>query len=118
MSLDSGGHAHIAGKQGTYQMVRALEGVYKSKGSSSREVLWRTISRASLSDHKNVTEYVEAIRKAKTKLAELGHTSSWETTTSFLHGLPSLYESFVEKTLMGSFWSGISMMFAFKVGFK
>ena len=77
-------------------MIKALESAYKSKGHTSREVLWRTISRANLDDYKSVTEYVEAIKQAKTKLAELGHTYTWEITTSFLHGLPSSYESFME----------------------
>ena len=70
MSLESGGHAHIAGIHGAHNMIKALEGAYKSKGYTSREVLWRTISRASLADYKGVTEYVEAIKKAKTNLAE------------------------------------------------
>lgn len=96
MSLESGGHAHIAGINGAFNMIKALQGVYKFKGYTFREVLWRIISRASLADYKGVIEYVEVIKKVKTRLAELGYHYSWEITTSFLHGLPLLYESFVE----------------------
>lgn len=39
---------------------------------------------------------MEAIKKARTKRADLGHPYSWEITPSFLHELPSSYESFVE----------------------
>lgn len=100
MSLESGGYTHIAGIHGAHNMIKALESAYKSKGYTSREVLWRIISRASLSDYESITEYVEAIKKAKIKLAELGHNYTWEITTSFLHGLPSSsYESFVEIVL-------------------
>ena len=52
ISLACGGHAHLAGVKGAYNMIKALEGAYRSKGYTSREILWRTISRASLTDHK------------------------------------------------------------------
>ena len=99
MSLELGGYAHIAGIYGVYNMIKALEGVYKSKGYISREVLWRTISRVSLADYKGVIEYVEAIKKAKIKLAKLGYQYTWEITISFLHRLPSSYELFIEIVL-------------------
>ena len=96
-SLGSGGHSHIAGVKGAFNMIKALGGAYKPRGS--REALWRTIGRASLADYRGVAEYVEAIKEARTKLADLGYQHSWEITTSFRHGLPSSYESFVEIVL-------------------
>lgn len=97
VSLGSGGHPHIAGVKGAFNMIKALEGAYKPRGS--RDALWRTMSRVSLADYRGVTEYVEAIKEARTKLADLGCQYSLEITTSFLHGLPSSYESFVEIVL-------------------
>lgn len=73
MSLESGDYTHIAGVYDAHNMIKALKGEYKSKGYTSREILWRTISRASLTDYESVTKYIEAIKKAKIKLAELVH---------------------------------------------
>lgn len=80
-------------------MIKAHEGVHKSRSYTSREVLWLFISRTSLADYDSVTEYVEAIKKAKTELAEQGHHYRWEITSSILHGLPPSYDTFVEIVL-------------------
>ena len=96
-TLKPGGLAHIAGLSGAYQMVQKLRSAYKSKGYTSREVLWRTLSRTSLESCKDVAEWVETIKKAKTSLMELESTiPEWIITTTFLHGLPASYDSFVE----------------------
>ena len=96
-TLKPGGLAHIVGLSGAHQMVQKLRSSYKAKGYSSREVLWRQISRTSLDSCKDVTEWVETIRKAKTSLMELESSiPGWIITTTFLHGLPSSYDSFVE----------------------
>ena len=96
-TLKPGGLAHIAGISSAYQMVQKLRSSYKAKGYSSREVLWRQISRTSLDSCKDVTDWVETIRKAKTSLMELESSiPGWIITTTFLHGLPSSYDSFVE----------------------
>ena len=96
-TLKPGGLAHIAGISGAYQMVQKLRASYKSKGYTSREVLWRQISRTSLDSCKNVTDWVETIKKAKTSLMEIESSiPAWIITTTFLHGLPSSYDSFVE----------------------
>lgn len=97
MSLESS--THIAGIDGAHNIIKALESVYKVKGYTFREVLWRIISRASLADYQGVTEYVETIKKAKIRLAGLGHNYTWEITTSFLYSLSLLYESFVKIVL-------------------
>ena len=96
-TLKPAGLAHIAGISSSYQMVQKLRSSYKAKGYTSREVLWRQISRTSLDSCKDVTEWVETIRKAKTSLMELESSiPGWIITTTFLHGLPSSYDSFVE----------------------
>ncbi len=96
-SLKPGGLANIAGVSGAYQMVQRLRSQYKSKGYTSREVLWRTMSRTSLDSCKDMTEWVETIKKAKVSLMELDSSiPQWIVTTTFLHGLPSSYDSFVE----------------------
>ena len=96
-SLKSGGLAHIAGVSGAYQMVQRLRNQYKSKGYTSREVLWRTMSRTTLDNCKDMTDWVETIKKAKVSLMELDSIiPQWIVTTTFLHGLPSSYDSFVE----------------------
>ena len=96
-TLKPAGLAHIVGISGANQMVQKLRSSYKTKGYTSREVLWRQISRTTLDSCKNVTEWVETIRKAKTSLMELESSiPGWIITTTFLHGLPSSYDSFVE----------------------
>ncbi len=78
-------------------MVQRLRAQYKSKEYTSREVLWRTLSRTSLDSCKNMTEWVETIKKVKVSLMELDSTiPQWIVTTTFLHALPSSYDSFVE----------------------
>ena len=52
-------------------MIEKLRGHYKAKGYISREDLWLTVSHTSLEDCKNVNDYVEKIKKAKTSLVEL-----------------------------------------------
>ena len=101
LSLEGDEYAHIASIKGAHNMIKALESACKSKSKRhpSKEALWLTITRANLADYKSVPEYVEAIRKAKTQLADLGHRYTWEITTSLLHGLPSSYESFVKVIL-------------------
>ena len=96
-TLKPGGLAHIVGLSGAHQMVQKLKSSYKAKGYISREVLWRQISRTSLDSCKDVTDWVETIKKAKTSLMELESSiPGWIITTTFLHGLPSSYDSFVE----------------------
>ncbi len=96
-SLKPGGLAHITGLSNCYHMINKLRSQYKSKGYTSREVLWRTISRTTLESCKSMTEWVETIKKAKSSLMELESTlPQWVITTTFLHGLPSSYDSFVE----------------------
>ena len=96
-SITSDGLAHIAGVSGAYNMVERLNSIYKGKGYSSRDIPWWTISRTTMRDYTSMIEYVEAIRNAKTSLAKFGYEiPGWIVTTSFLQGLPSCYESFVE----------------------
>ena len=70
-TLKPAGLAHSAGLSGAHQMVQKLRSSYKAKGYTSREVLWRQISRTSLDSCKDVTDWVETIKKAKTSLMEL-----------------------------------------------
>ena len=96
-TLKPAGLAHIAGLSNVYQMVQKLRSSYKAKGYTSREVLWRQISRTSLDSCKDVTDWVETIKEAKTSLMELESSiPGWIITTTFLHGLPSSYDLFVE----------------------
>ena len=96
-TLKPAGLAHISSLSNAHQMIQKLRSSYKTKGYASREVLWRKISRTTLDSCKNVTEWVETIRKAKTSLMELESSiPGWFITTTFLHGLPSSYDSFVE----------------------
>lgn len=65
---------------------------------------------------KNITDRVETIKKAKISLIELESTiSQWIITTTFLHGLPSSYDSFVEIILdsRGKATSGMLLEFDF-----
>ena len=97
-------------------MVQKLKGAYKAKGYTSREVLWRTLSRTSLESCKNITDRVETIKKAKTSLIELESTiSRWIITNTFVHGLHALYDSFVEIILnsRGKATSGMLLEFDF-----
>ena len=96
-TLKPAGLAHIAGISGAYQMVQKLRSSYKAKGYTSREVLWRQISRTTLDSCKNVTEWVEIIRKAKTSLMELELSIPGQIIIiTFLYGLLLLYDSFVK----------------------
>ena len=99
-SLMPGGLAHITGISNAYQMVIKLRSQYNSKGSTSRELLWRTLSRTSFESCKDMTEWVETFKKAKSSLMELEPIiPQWIITTTFLHSLPVSYDSFVEITL-------------------
>ena len=96
-SLKPAALANITGISNAHQMLEKLKGAYKTKGYTSREVLWRTLSRTSYDSCKNITEWVETIKKAKTGLTELeSKFPQWIITTTFLHGLPPSYDSFVE----------------------
>ena len=96
-TLKPGGLAHISGLSNAHQIAQKLRSSYKTKGYTSREVLWRQFSRTPLNSCKDVTEWVETIKKAKTSLMELESSiPGWIITTTFLDGLPSSYDSFVE----------------------
>ena len=96
-SLKPAALANITGISNAHHMLEKLKGAYKAKGYTSREVLWRTLSRTSYDTCKNITEWVETIKKAKTGLMELeSKIPQWIITTTFLHGLPPSYDSFVE----------------------
>lgn len=102
------GYTHIADGHGAHNMIETLEGKYKSKGYTSREVLQqRSISRAGLADHESVTKYLNKyvniidIEKAKIKPAELGHNRTWRKIHPVLSSMniPSSYELVLETVL-------------------
>ena len=96
-SLKSEGLTHIADMSGVYQMVQRLRNQYKFKGYTSREILWRTMSRTTLNNCKDMTDWVKTIKKVKVSLMKLDSIiSQWIVTIIFLHSLPSFYDSFVE----------------------
>lgn len=97
VTLKPGGLAHISGLSNAHQMAHKLRSSFKTKSYPSREVLWRQISRTSLNSCKDLTEWVETIKNAKTSLMELEPSiPGWIITTTFLDGLPSSYDTFVE----------------------
>lgn len=100
LTVKPGPLAHIANIDNGPDMLAKLQDIYRTKGYTARDLVWRTITRSNLSDHKNVAEYGEAITKARTKLQEMGHKiEDWMITTSFIHGLGDSYEDFVTMIL-------------------
>lgn len=100
LTVKPGPLAHIADIDNGPDMLAKLQDIYRTKGYTARDLVWRTITRSNLSDYKNVAEYAEAITKARTKLQEMGHKiEDWMITTSFIHGLGDSYEDFVTMIL-------------------
>lgn len=100
-SVNTSAMAHVIGLTSAYQMILALQGAYKPKGYTTREVLWRVLTRTASSDYKNVTEWVEVMKKSAKSLKDLTPAAQalppWVYTTTLLHGLPSpSYDAFVE----------------------
>ena len=70
-SLKSEELTHIADVSDVYQMIQRLRNQYKFKEYTSREVLWRIMSRTTLNNCKNITDWVKIIKKAKVSLMKL-----------------------------------------------
>ena len=102
-SLKSGGLTHVSKHTSAYEMILALKGAYKVKGYTSREVLWRTLTRTNSSDYKSIIEWVKTMKRTTTALQKVTPPKqalpTWIVVTTLLHGLPSSYDSFVEITL-------------------
>jgi transposase InsO family protein len=100
LSVEAGPLSHIMALEDATSMLKKLEEQYKVRGYTARDIVWRKLTRSELSDYKTVAEYGEAIKKAKTELAEMGcEIPAWMITTSFLHGLGEAYEEFVTMIL-------------------
>lgn len=100
LSVETGPLSHIMALEDATSMLKKLEEQYKVRGYTARDIVWRKLTRSDLSDYKSVAEYGEAIKKAKTELAEMGcDIPSWMITTSFLHGLGETYEEFITMIL-------------------
>ena len=96
-SLKSEELAHIADMSDVYQMIQRLRNQYKFKEYTSREVLWRIMSRTTLNNCKNITNWVKTIKKVKVSLMKLNSIiSQWIVTTTFLYDLSLFYNSFIE----------------------
>ena len=70
-SLKSEELTHIADMSDIYQMIQRLRNQYKFKEYISREVLWRIMSRTTLNNCKNMTDWVKIIKKIKVSLMKL-----------------------------------------------
>lgn len=81
-------------------MVAKLKSVYISSCYIARDLIFRQISRSTLTDYKGIAEYGEAIKKSRIKLQDMGfELPEWVFTTAFLHGLGDAHEDMVFWTL-------------------
>ena len=91
--------SHLNKSMTAPEMFETLRKMYKTKGYTERHLLWKTII-SGLSKHKNVSEYAEAMKKARTMIGDMGHQiPDWLMTSCFLHGLSDSYSTFVTTIL-------------------
>jgi len=72
LSLKPGPLTYIAGLQDAAEMVAKLKNVYKSSSYTARDLVFRQITRNTLTDYKGIAEYGEAIKKSRIKLQDMG----------------------------------------------
>ena len=81
-------------------LISKLKEVYRTKGFTAREIIWRKVTRMTLSDYPSVALYGESIKKARSQLEAMGYSlPNWVFTTSVFHGLGEGYQGFVTMVL-------------------
>ena len=99
-TVKQGPASHLTDSMDAPKMFETLRSMYKTKGYTERHLHWKTINRSDLSKYKNVSEYAEAMKKARTMIEDMGHqVLDWQMTSSFLHGLGDSYTAFVTTIL-------------------
>ena len=96
ISLGTGAAAHVANAEGPIEMISKLQSAYRKKSFTRREELLRIVIGA---DETNtpMPERVEAIKKARNGLIEMGYpVSDWLISSCFLHSLPKRFEGWID----------------------
>ncbi|KAA6421220.1 MAG: hypothetical protein FRX49_08919 [Trebouxia sp. A1-2] len=98
--IKQGPASHLTDLMDAPRMFETLRSMYKTKGYMERHLHWKTINRLDLLKYKNILEYAEAMKKARTMIEDMGHqVLDWQMTSSFLHGLSDSYTTFVTTIL-------------------
>ena len=99
-TVKQGPASHLTDSIDAPKMFKTLRSMYKMKGYTERHLHWKTINRSDLSKYKNISEYAEAMKKARTMIEDMGHqVLDWQMTSSFLHSLSNSYTAFVTTIL-------------------
>ncbi|KAI4135291.1 MAG: hypothetical protein LQ347_000809 [Umbilicaria vellea] len=92
--------SHLTDLMGTQKIFEMLKEYVQDEGVYGAPPLRKTINRSDLSEYKNVAEYAEAMKKARTMIEDMGpQIFDWQMTSSFLHGLGDSFTAFVMMTL-------------------
>ena len=54
-------------------MFKTLRSMYKMKGYTERHLHWKIINCSDLLKYKNISEYTEAMKKARTMIEDMRH---------------------------------------------
>ena len=99
-SCKEGPRALIASEKDPIKKFELLKSLYKRQGYTAREVCWRRLTRSSIDDFKNSSEYGQHLKQAATELEEMGFgCENWQLATTFLHGLGAEYDAHVSLIL-------------------
>ena len=70
------------------------------KGYTEHHLHWKIINCSDLLKYKNISEYTEAIKKARTMIENMKHqVLNWQMISSFLYSLSNLYTVFITTIL-------------------
>ena len=99
-TVKQGPASHLTDSIDAPKMFETLRSMYKMKGYTERHLHWKMINRSDLLKYKNISEYAEAMKKARTMIEDMEHqVLDWQMTSSFLHSLGDSYTAFVTTIL-------------------
>ena len=72
-TVKQGSASHLTDFMNALKMFETLRSMYKMKGYTECHLHWKTINCSDLSKYKNISEYTEAMKKARTMIENMKH---------------------------------------------
>ena len=72
-TVKQGPASHLTDSIDTSKMFEMLRSMYKMKEYTECHLHWKTINCSDLSKYKNISEYAEAMKKARTMIEDMEH---------------------------------------------